>query len=115
MTSLVKKIDERVEAAAGKATREMGVYVIFDNNGTGLDTRLRGMAEKEALKRVSLCIGVPPADYGVVAEADITVVIYGIAPRRTEKVTANFALRKGELNEANIEAIVKSLSEVLPK
>lgn len=73
------------------------------------------MAAKEALKRVSLCIDAAPKGYEVAQEAAITVVIYRVGQRRREKVTANFALRKGELNEAKIDAIVKALSEALPK
>jgi hypothetical protein len=115
LTSLVKKIDRRVDAAAGKTPRALGAYVIFINNADGLDKKLRGMAEKEALKRVSLCIGAPPPDYEVAKEADVTVVIYGVGRRRQEKVTANFALRKSELDEAKADAIVKALSEALPK
>ncbi len=114
MTSLVKKIDQRLDAAAGKTAQPLGAYVIFVNNADGLDKQLRGMAEKEALKRVNLCIGAPPAVYEVAQEADVTVVIYSIA-RRGQPVTANFALRKGELDEAKTDAIVKALSEVLPK
>ena len=83
--------------------------------GDGLDRRLREMAEKEALKRVSLCIGAPPQDYGVADDADVTVVIYSLGRRPQQKVTANFALRKGELDEAKADAIVKALSEMLPR
>jgi hypothetical protein len=115
LTSLVKKIDQRLDAAAGKTPRALGVYVLFDSNAGGLDRQLRGMAEKETLKRVSLCIGAPPGDYEVTREADVTVVIYRVGRRRQEKVTANFALRKGELDEAKADAIVKALSEALPK
>ena len=114
LTSLVKKIDRRL-AAAGKSARPQGVYVIFVNNADGLDKRLRAMAEKAALKNVSLCIGTPPKNYEVSGEADVTVVIYRIGRRRLEPVTANFALRKGELNEAKTDAIVKALSAVLPQ
>ena len=111
MTSLVKKIDQRLNTATGKP----GVYVIFLNNTDGLDNRLREMAQKEALKRVSVCIGAPPADYAVAGEADVTVVIYRVGQRRREQVTANFALRKGELDEAKADAIVQALCEALPK
>jgi hypothetical protein len=114
LTSLVKKIDERVDAAAGKAAQPLGAYVIFVNNADGLDKQLRGMAECEALKRVNLCIGAPPKNYEIANEADVTVVIYSVA-RRGQPVTANFALRKGELDEAKADAIVKALTEVLPK
>ena len=115
MTGLVKKIEQQLEAAAGKTPRALGVYVIFDSNTDGLDKKLRGMTEKEGLKRVSLCIGAPPADYQVAKEAEVTVVIYNVGRRPQQKVTANFALRKGELDEAKTDAIVKALSEVLPK
>lgn len=115
LTSLVKKIDQRVDAAAGKRATPVGAYVIFVNNRDGLDKRLRAMAAKDALKRVSLCIGAPPPNYEVANDADVTLVIYRLGKRRREPVTANFALRKGELDEAKTDAIVKALSEVLPK
>ena len=99
---------------AGKCPRPLGVYVIFVNNADGLDKQLRGMAEENALKRVSLGIGAPPEDYEVAREADVTVVIYG-GPEGEEKVKANFALRKGDLDEAKADAIVKALARVLPK
>jgi hypothetical protein len=114
LTGLVKKIDRRLEAA-GKAPRHRGAYVIFDSKADGLDKRLRGIAEKEALKRVTLGIGAPPADYQVAKEAEVTVVIYNPNRRTKQKVTANFALRTGDLDEAKADAIVKALSEVLPK
>lgn len=115
MTSLVKKIDQRLDAAARKGARSPGVYVIFVDNAGGLDRQLRELAEKETLKRVSLCIGPPPGDYEVAREAEVTVVIYRVGRRRREPVTANFALRKGELDEAKADAIVKALSDVLPR
>ena len=115
MTSLVKKIDQRMDAAAGKTPRSLGAYVIFVSNADGLDRRLREMAEKEPLKRVSLSIGAPPKNYEVADEADVTVVVYNPGRRSQQSVTANFALRKGELDEAKIDAIAKALSDVLPK
>jgi hypothetical protein len=114
LTSLVKKIEQRMDAA-GKTDRPLGVYVIFDSNADGLDKQLRGMAEKEGVKRVSLCIGTPPKNYEVAKESDVTVVMYTLGRRPQQTVTANFALRKGELDEAKADAIVKALSDVLPK
>jgi hypothetical protein len=115
LTGLVKKIDTLVDAEADKAARPVGAYVIFVGAADGLDKQLRDMGEKEALKRVSLCIGDPPDDYEVAKEADVTVVIYKVGKRRDEKVTANFALRKGDLDDAKADAIVKALAEALPK
>lgn len=114
MASLVKKIDQRIDAAAGKAPRTLGAYAMWVNNADGLDKQLRRMANKESLKRVCLGIGAPPQEYGVVNEADVTVVIYNPG-RRGETVTANFALRKGELTESKADAILKALSAVLAK
>jgi hypothetical protein len=115
LTSLVKKMDSVVDAAAAKATRPPGAYVIFVNDSDGMDKELRDIAEKESIKRVSLCIGAPPDDYEVNKDANVTVVIYKVGQRREEKVTANFALRKGELDDAKVDAIVKALAEALPK
>ena len=117
LTGLVKKIDQAVDQAAGKraGNRGLGAFVLFDGNADGLDQRLREMAEKEGLKRVNLCIGAPPPDYEVAKEAEVTVVIYSVGRRWEQKVTANFALRKGELDEATADAIVKALTETLPK
>jgi hypothetical protein len=115
LTSLVKKIDQRLEAVTAKTPRNMGVFVIFDSKAEGLDNRLREIAAKEGLKRVSLCIGAPPPDYEVAAAADLTAAIYNPARRPEQKVKANFALRKGELDTATADAIVKALGDVLPK
>jgi hypothetical protein len=114
LTSLVKKIDQRMQAAVGKTPRPLGAYVLFMNNSSGLDQRLRRLAETEAIKQVSLGIGVPPAGYAVAKEADVTVVVYTPARRGNQHVTANFALRKGELNDARIDDIVKAIGSVLP-
>lgn len=115
MTSLVKRIERRLEAAAGKHSRPLGAYVIFVKNADGLDHQLRKMAEAHAWKQVSLGIGAPPVDYEVSDQADVTVVIYNVARRYQQKVTANFALRKGELDEAHVRAIENALVQVLPK
>lgn len=114
MTSLVKQIDQRLAAVVGKTPRPLGAYFIFVNNATGLKQQLQALTAKEKLQHVNLCIGAPPKTYEVANEADVTVVIYTADRRPKQKVTANFALRKGELNSAKIEAIVKALSEVLP-
>jgi hypothetical protein len=115
LTGLVKKIEQTVDAASGKGPRPVGVYVIFVNNADGLDNQLRELADKESLKRVHLCIGPPKDDYELARDADVTVVIYQVGQRRQEKVMANFALRKGELDGAKADAIVKALAEALPK
>lgn len=116
LTSLVKKIDQRVNEAAGhrQSDPELGTYVIFVNNAEGLDCELHGMAAAQSLKRVSLGIGAVPADYNIAKDADVTVVIYELG-RRGNSVSANFALRIEDCNEEQIEAILAAFSRVLPK
>src|SRR5262245_43176403 len=99
--------------AVGKTPRPLGIYVMFMNNADGLDQRLRSLADKQAIQRLALGIGAPPKDYEVANDADVTVVVYS-PERRGGKVTANFAFRKGELNDARIDDIVKAIAEVLP-
>jgi hypothetical protein len=113
LTSLVKKIDQRL-AFAGPSPRPAGVYVLFDNSD-GMERQLRWMNAREELRRVSLCVGAPPQDYEVSRDAAVTVVIYNVNRRGQQNVKANFALRPGELNEAKADEIVKALSDVLPK
>jgi hypothetical protein len=114
LTSLVKKIDQRMAAADGKTQRKVGAYFIFLDNHNGLDQRLRDLAARESLKHVGLGIGVPPQAYALANDAEVTVVIYNVGRRNQQSVKANFALRKGELNDATVDEIVKALSNVLP-
>jgi hypothetical protein len=116
LTGLVKKMDQKVKEATGKYAegRSLGTYLIV-NDAAGLADQLRGMAQKEGLQRVSLCIGAAPPRYEVASEADVTVVIYNPGRRNQQQVMANFALRKGELNDTTSDAIVAALVKVLPK
>lgn len=97
-----------------KTPRPLGAFVMFMNDAPGLDQNLRTLAEKEAIKQVALGIGAPPAEYAIAPEANMTVVVYPPAKRRQQKVVANFALRKGELDDTTADAIVKAISAVLP-
>jgi hypothetical protein len=114
LTSLVKKIDQSM-GTAGKSPRPLGLYIIFVNNSDGLDKKLRELAEKESLTHVNFGIGAPPDQYEVSKNAEITAVIYSPGRRPEQHVTTNFALWKHELDEAKTKAIVKAVSEVLPK
>jgi hypothetical protein len=114
LTSLVKKIDKRMQAAVGQTKRPLGAYVMFLKDEKGLDQQLRGLAEKEAIQRVALGIGAPPPDYAVANDADMTVVVYSPERRGQQHVTANFALRKGELDDAKADDIVNAIAAVLP-
>jgi len=51
-----------------------------------------------------------PGAYKVSKDADVTVVLYN-----QHKVKSNFAFKKGELQEKDIEAIVADISKILPE
>src|SRR5262245_15174826 len=109
LTSLVKKIDEAT--AANKSAR-MGSFVVFLTDDEGVDKKLKAMETKAGLKECVLSKDNPagPAGYDVARDADITVVLY---TNRTVK--ANYAFRKGELNDKAIERIVADIPKILSK
>jgi len=107
LTSLVKQIDAET---AKHAKKNMGSFVVFLSDKEGLQEHLKGMAEKNNIKQCVLTIDnvAGPEGYEVAKDAEVTVVLYN---RR--KVEANFAFRKGELNDNAIEAIVKDVSKIV--
>lgn len=107
-------MDERLARADGKTPGPLGAFVIFDSKSTTLENELRSIAECEGVRHVTLSIGAAPPRYQINPAAGVTVVIYA-ASRRGQPVTANFALRQADLDDARIEAIVTALSDVLPK
>jgi hypothetical protein len=100
LTSLVKNIDKQLEG-------RQGIYVIFCNDDPSQTKQLQGWIAGAQLKHVVICkmgAGGPKA-YQVSGEADLTVVRYG-----GNQVSANIALRKGELNEGKAKEILKVLT-----
>lgn len=116
LTSLVKKIDLKVNEAADKnpGGLKLGTFVIL-GDADGRAEQLRGLAKKEALQRVTMCIGAAPPRYEVNKEAAVTVVIYTVGRPGRQEVVANFALRQDELNETKGDAILAALSKALPR
>ena len=115
LTSLVKTIDKRLDAASvgRKDPDRLGVFVVFCNDDPGLNAKLKELTAKEGLKQVVLSTTTPggPPRYRVAKEATQTVVIYNDG----RKVAANWALRTGELNANKIDAIAEAISKVLPR
>ena len=114
LASLVKKINDKVEAASSKYPQKLGAFVLI-GDAHGRAEELRGLAECESLQRVTLCIGGAPPRYEVNKDADVTVVIYTPGRPGRQTVTANFALRQGQLDAATTDAIIAALANVLPK
>jgi hypothetical protein len=108
LTSLVKKIDA---ATAKNSSKRMGSFVVFLSDDEKLADQLKTLADKEGIKKCVLTIDNPagPTGYNVAKDADITVVLYN-----NRNVKANFAFRKGELNDAAVEKVVGAVSKIVP-
>jgi hypothetical protein len=113
LTSLVKKIDA---ATVKNSACKMGSFVVFLNDEEGLEQKLKDLAEKEKLERIALTIDTPsgPQRYNVVKDADITVVLYRGSYAKGA-VKANYAFRKGEMKDGDIDKIVGDLVKILPE
>ena len=108
LTSLVKKIDA---ATAKNSDCRMGSFVVFLSDDEGLEKKLKELAKKDKIEHTVLSIDNPagPRGYGIAKDADVTVVLY---TNRTVK--ANYAFKKGEMKEADVEKIVGDVSKILP-
>jgi hypothetical protein len=109
LTSLVKKIDT---ATAKNSSCKMGSFVVFCSDDQGLEEKLKDLAKKENLDHIVLTIDNPtgPPKYKVAKDADVTVVLY-----ERQQVKANYAFKKGEMKDKDIEKIVADLSKILPE
>jgi hypothetical protein len=108
VTDLIKKIDA---ATVKNSDVKMGSFVVFCSNDKGLEKQLKALADEAKLKKCILAIDNPagPEDYKVAKEADVTVVLY-----TDTTVKANFAFKKGELKEKDVEKILSELPKILP-
>jgi len=109
LTNLIKKLD-KVTAENTKA--KMGSFVVFLNEDEAFEKQLKEMAKKADLKETVLSTydtnGVP--EYNVSKEADVTVVIYN-----DRDVKANYAFKKGEMKDKDVEKIIGDVSLIVPK
>src|SRR5476651_1554235 len=107
LTSLVKQLDAET---AKNAKAKMGSFVVFLSDEEKLEAKLKSLGEKEGLKKCVLSIDNPagPKGYNVAKEADITVVLYN-----QRKVIANYAFKKGDLNDAAIAKIMADVPKIL--
>jgi hypothetical protein len=113
LTGLVKKIDRRLDKASPHhKENKLGVFVVVCNEDDAAKERVRDLVAAEGFKHVVIgntMLGGPPR-YRVNKDAEQTVAIYDL----DGTVVANFALKKGELNEAKTADIIKAMGRVLP-
>jgi hypothetical protein len=108
LVSLLKKIDA---ATAAHQDCRMGSFVTFLSDSPELPATLKEVAEREHIQTTILCTFAPagPSSYKIAPDADVTVILY---THRTVKV--NYAFRKGELGEPEVDAVVADVAKVLP-
>jgi hypothetical protein len=89
----------------------MGSFVVFLNDSEDLPGKLKKLADQTGLKACVLSIDNPagPEGYKVAKDADVTVVLYA---KRTVK--ANYAFKKGELKDKDVDQIVADIAKILP-
>jgi len=108
VTSLVKKIEA---ATVKNSSANMASFAVFLSDEEGLDKKLKEWADKEKIKKTALTIDNPagPSGYHIAKDADVTVLLYV-----KKNVKANYAFKKGDLKQKDIEKIVGDLSTILP-
>jgi hypothetical protein len=110
LTSLVKKLDA---ATAKNKGCNMGSFVVFLSDEEGLEKKLKDLAKKEDLKKIILAsMSTPsgPTRYKIAKDAAVTVVLY-----TQQNVKANYAFKKGELKDKDVEKIVADVKKILPQ
>jgi phosphonate transport system substrate-binding protein len=97
-----------IEATTEHSDCQMGSFVVFLSDAEDLQAKLKEVAEKENIKATVLSIDNPagPGDYKVSKDADLTVVLCN-----QHKVKSNFAFKKGELKDKDIDVIVADISK----
>ncbi len=110
LASLAKKID----AATEKNNEcKMGSFIVFLNDDEGIDKKLKDLADKEHLSKISLATlssKAGPEAYKIDKDAEVTVILYG-----KNKCKANYSFKKGELTESDVDKIVADVAKILPE
>jgi hypothetical protein len=106
VTKLIKKLDA---CTAENKASDMGSCVIFCSDAKGLEKKLQTLVKEEKVKQCILAIDNPagPEDYNIAKDADVTVLVY-----KERKVSANFAFKKGEMKDKDIDAVVAEAAKI---
>ena len=108
LTGLVKKVDE---ATAKHADAKMASWVVFCNDDEGLEKELKALIDREKIMKTLLATtdSAGPEDYNIAKDIDVTVLLY---VKKTVKV--NYAFKKGQMTDKDVERILADLSKILP-
>lgn len=112
LASLAKKIDAATEK---NSECKMGSFIVFLNDDEGIEKKLKDLADKEHLTKISLATlpnkaGPDPKAYKIAKDAEVTVVLYS-----KNKCQANYAFKKGEMTDSDVDKIVADVAKILPE
>jgi hypothetical protein len=112
LASLAKKLDA---ATVKNKESRMGSFIVFLNDDEDIDKKLKDLADKEHLAKIALAVmankaGPNPKSYKIDKDADVTVVLY-----HKNKCEANYAFKKGEMTESDVDKIVADVAKIVPK
>jgi len=112
LTSLVKKIDAATKANSSAKMGSFVVFLVSDDDAKKMEVSLPEYAKNENIKSLVLAIDnvAGPQAYNIAKDAEVTVVLYN---KRTVK--ANYAFRKGELNEKALKPLLRTFLRFLKK
>lgn len=108
LTSLVKKIDEKI---AEKGSKLKSFVVVLTDDGDKTSKTLTEIAGKNEIKKVPLTIieGVQgPESYKIAENADITIMMW-----KGTRVQSNFAFEKGKFTDKDVETVLGDLPKIL--
>jgi hypothetical protein len=110
VSSPVAQLVKRLNAEVGKnQPAKLRAVVVVLSEDEDLEGRLKDLAEKQGIGKVSLAISTPlgPKQYNLATEAEVTIVVY-----KRYKVTANHAFKKGDLTSTAIDRVMADVSQV---
>ncbi|WP_439625270.1 hypothetical protein [Gemmata sp.] len=108
--ALQKLIAMLEEAATKYSKQELNTFVVFCSAESGLEPRLKDVAEKVKLKHVILAIDAPegPEKYNIAKDADVTVIVY-----KDLRVVGNHTFAKGKLDDKALEAVAADVAKIV--
>ena len=119
VTPAVAKLLQQLDQATVKNSKvEMASFAVFCSSSEGLDKQLEKLATEKKLSKLVLSIDNPtgPKEYGIAKDAEVTVFLYKTVDEKdgfVQRVQANHAFRKGELNDAAIGKVIADVSKIV--
>jgi hypothetical protein len=107
----LQKLIAMLDEAATKYTKqELNTFVVFCSADSGLEPRLKDVAEKAKLKNVVLAIEAPegPEKYGIAKDADVIVLVY-----KDRRIVGNHTFAKGKLSDKALEAVSADVAKIV--